>query len=92
MIRYYQLITTTIFAVVKPLAENVTNLYFFGILLVALGVFSVLRPQTFWHLRVGRKIPGVKPNKLYLLVLRFGGILTTLLGLIIILNARSLGA
>jgi hypothetical protein len=91
MSRYYQLITTNCLAAVKPLAENVTSLYFFGILLVALGVFSVLRPQTFWHLRVGRKIPGVQPNKLYLIVLRFGGIMTTLLGIVIILNARSLG-
>jgi hypothetical protein len=92
MSRYYQLITTNSLAAVKPLAENVTSLYFFGILLVALGVFSVLRPQTFWHLRVGRKIPGVQPNKLYLIVLRFGGIMTTLLGIVIILNARSLGS
>lgn len=92
MSRYYQSISTNIFATAKPLAENVTSLYFFGILLIALGVFSVVRPQTFWHLRVGRKIPGVRPNNLYLLLLRFGGIMTILLGLVIILNARSLGA
>lgn len=92
MSRYYQSISTNIFATVKPLAENVTSLYFFGFLLIALGVFSVVRPQTFWHLRVGRKIPGVKPSSLYLFLLRFGGIMTTILGIVIILNARILGA
>jgi hypothetical protein len=92
MSRYYQLIFTNIIATVKPLAENVTSLYFFGFLLIALGVFSVVRPQTFWHLRVGRKIPGVKPSSLYLFLLRFGGIMTTILGIVIILNARTLGA
>jgi uncharacterized membrane protein HdeD (DUF308 family) len=91
MSRYNQFISTNIIAVVNPLAENVASLYFFGILLIALGVFSIIRPQTFWHLRVGRKIPGVKPSNLYLHLLRFGGIMTALLGLVIILNARSLG-
>ncbi len=92
MSRYYQSISTNIFAAVKPLAENVTSLYFFGFLLIALGVFSIVRPQTFWHLRVGRKIPGVRPSNLYLHLLRFGGVMTAILGLVIILNARSLGA
>ncbi len=92
MSRYYQAISTNIFAAVKPLAENVASLYFFGILLIALGVFSVVRPQTFWHLRIGRKIPGVRPSNLYLHLLRFGGVMTAILGLVVILNARSLGA
>ncbi len=92
MSRYNQFISTNNIAAVKPLAENVASLYFFGILLIALGVFSVVRPQTFWHLRVGRKIPGVKPSSLYLYLLRFGGIMTTILGLVIIMNARLLGA
>lgn len=92
MSMYYQSISTNIITTVKPLAEHVTSMYFFGILLIALGVYSVARPQTFWYLRVGRKVPGVQPSSLYLFLLRFGGIMAILLGLVTILNARSLGA
>jgi len=58
------------------------SLLFFGLLILAAGVVSLIRPEIFWHLRVGRKIPGVPPVKLYLTVLRFGGLLTVALGVL----------
>lgn len=58
------------------------SLLFFGLLILGAGVVSIVRPEIFWHLRVGRKIPGVPPSKLYLMVLRFGGLLTAALGVL----------
>lgn len=60
------------------------SLMFFAVMIMAIGLVSIIYPQLFWHLRVGRKIPSVPPNKLYLMVLRFGGILVIVLGLVMI--------
>lgn len=60
------------------------SIKFFGFFITAVGVLSLFRPQIFWHLRVGRKIPGVPPNRLYLMVLRFGAVLVIILGLLMI--------
>ncbi len=60
---------------------DLASLRFFGLFTLAVGLLSLIRPQLFWHLRVGRKIPGVPPTKLYLLVLRFGAVLVIALGL-----------
>jgi uncharacterized protein YjeT (DUF2065 family) len=70
-----------LFLTVESLSPDLSSLRLFGVLVLAIGVLSLLRPQIFWHLRVGRKIPGVPPNKLYLIVLRFGGVLVVALGL-----------
>ena len=77
-------------AVAKPLPINSGSLLFFGLLIIAIGMTSIIHPQFFWHLRVGRKIPGVPPNKLYLSILRTGGLLVVALGLALIYNARML--
>jgi hypothetical protein len=63
---------------------------FFGIFIIAIGLSSLIYPQIFWYLRVGRKIPGVPPTKLYLLVLRFGGFLVIILGIYFIIHLRQL--
>ena len=69
---------------------NTGGMVFFGLFIVAIGLLSVVYPQVFWYLRVGRKIPGVPPNKLYLVVLRIGGLLTILLGIYVIIYLRQL--
>jgi hypothetical protein len=69
------------FLAAEVVLPDLSSLRLFGVLLLATGILSLLRPQLFWHLRVGRKIPGVPPNKLYLIVLRFGGVLVVALGL-----------
>ena len=66
---------------VEAVSPDLSSLRLFGIIILAVGILSLIRPQVFWHLRVGRKIPGVPPTKLYLQVLRFGGILVVALGL-----------
>ncbi|MDY6827006.1 MAG: hypothetical protein SVV67_07500 [Bacillota bacterium] len=60
------------------------NLIFFGILIIAVGLASLIYPQIFWHLRVGRKVPDMAPNRAYLTLLRFGGILVIILGLVML--------
>ncbi len=63
------------------------SLVFFGIFLIIIGIVSIIHPQLFWHLRMGRKIPGVDPSSLYLIILRFGGLLTVILGLLFFYQA-----
>ncbi len=64
--------------------HNFGGVRIFSYFIIALGLLSVIYPRLFWHLRVGRKLPGVPPNRLYLLVLRFGGLLVILLGFYVI--------
>ncbi|HSW36681.1 MAG TPA: DUF6199 family natural product biosynthesis protein [Candidatus Limnocylindrales bacterium] len=63
---------------------NPDSLLFFGLFITVIGAVSALRPRLFWYLHVGRKIKDVPPNKLYLLVLRSGGVLVLFLGIYII--------
>jgi len=63
---------------------NLGSMIVFAVMIMAIGLVSIIYPQLFWHLRVGRKIPSVPSNKLYLLVLRFGGILVVVFGLVMI--------
>ncbi len=66
---------------------NPWSLAFFGILVLIVGAVSLIYPQVFWYLRIGHKLKGVNPSRLYLLTLRFGGILTIAVGIIIIYYA-----
>jgi len=63
---------------------NTGSLIFFALLIIVIGLTSIIYPQLFWHLRVGRKVPNVKPIGLYLYVLRLGGVLVIALGLFMI--------
>lgn len=67
------------------------SLIFFGLLITITGIISIVYPRLFWYLRVGRKLQGAPPQKLYLHVLRFGGVLATVLGLVIIYHALAPG-
>ncbi len=69
---------------------DLSGVQYFGIFIVIIGLVSLVFPQVFWHLRVGRKIPGVPPNKLYLIVLRFGGVLVVVLGVYMIMYIRQM--
>ncbi|MEW5785040.1 MAG: DUF6199 family natural product biosynthesis protein [Bacillota bacterium] len=64
---------------VPPGAQN--SILFFGLFMLAIGLLTIIYPRLFWYLRVGRKIAvaGAAPSRLYLLVLRFGGILLCVL-------------
>lgn len=63
---------------------NQGSLTVFGIFILIVGTISLVYPRLFWHLRIGRKVPGVEPSGLYLFMLRFGGLLVIALGLILI--------
>jgi len=69
---------------------DLSGVQFFGLFIIIIGLVSLAFPQVFWHLRVGRKIPGVPPNKLYLIVLRFGGVLVVALGVYVIIYIRQM--
>jgi len=85
MVSYNQLlIYFSLTATSKQPPVNPGSLLFFGILLIAVGMVSIICPQVFWYLRIGRKVPGVQPSGLYLWLLRFGGLLVIALGAIIL--------
>lgn len=56
------------------------GLSLFAVFFILLGLVSVIFPKLFWHMRIGRKVPHVTPSKLYLGMLRFGGLLVVALG------------
>lgn len=88
MLSYDQLLIKSILlASGKQLPVNPGSLLFFGIFIMAVGVVSIIYPHAFWYLRIGRKLPGVPPNRLYLWVLRFGGLLVIALGAIMLYSA-----
>ncbi len=90
MLNIVQIVQGSLLNATTQVPDNVGGMIFFGLFIVAIGLFSVVYPQVFWYLRVGRKIPGVPPNKLYLAVLRIGGLLVILLGIYVIIYLRQL--
>ncbi len=67
------------------------SILFFGIFIIVIGLISIIYPRLFWYLRVGRKLKGASPGKLYLWVLRFGGILVVAIGIFMIYSTGMLG-
>ena len=63
------------------------GLLFFGIFILAIGLVSVFYPRFFWYLRIGRKIKGAAPDRLYLNVLRIGGVLVCAVALLIFMQS-----
>ncbi len=63
------------------------GLLFVGAIVLAIGLISVINPRFFWYLRIGRRLPqGATPGRLYLNVLRFGGILACAVAVLILLQ------
>jgi uncharacterized protein YjeT (DUF2065 family) len=89
----YKMLTSfpALAAVTNPMPVNQNSIRLFGLIITTIGVVSLIRPQFFWHLRVGRKLPGVPPNKLYLNVLRFGAVLVIAIGLLMIFVINTVG-
>ncbi|MDW7729873.1 MAG: hypothetical protein SCJ94_07680 [Bacillota bacterium] len=83
-------VVNTFLSTAKQTPVDLSGVQYFGILIILVGLVSLAFPQAFWHLRVGRKIPGVPPNRLYLLVLRFGGLLVIALGVYVIIYIRQM--
>lgn len=90
MINLEKLAAKTILSTANQTPVDLSGVQYFGILIIIVGLVSLAFPQAFWHLRVGRKIPGVPPNRLYLLVLRFGGMLVIALGIYVITYIRQM--
>jgi hypothetical protein len=90
MLNVVQLIQGLFLNTAAQVPVNTGGMIIFGIFIIAIGLSSVIYPQLFWYLRVGRKIPGVPPNKLYLQVLRIGGLLVIILGIYVIIYLRQL--
>jgi len=90
MLSSVQVVQSLLLNAATQAPDNIGGMILFSIFIVAIGLSSVIYPQMFWYLRVGRKIPGVPPNKLYLLVLRIGGLLVILLGIYVIIYLRQL--
>ncbi|MBO5253428.1 MAG: hypothetical protein J6C51_05740 [Clostridia bacterium] len=50
------------------------------VLLIALGLFAVLSPQTVWYLEYGWRFKDAEPSNLALTLNRIGGIVSIALG------------
>ncbi|HOL17850.1 MAG TPA: hypothetical protein PLY40_06150, partial [Bacillota bacterium] len=61
------------------------GLLYFGILVLATGLVSIVYPRFFWNIGVGRKAK-IPPPRAYLMMLRVGGILACGLGAIMLLK------
>ncbi|GEM_PF-887195 len=85
----YQLLASLVSpAAAEQVPDMPVSILFFGIFISTLGMISIIYPRIFWYLRVGRKLKGAAPGKLYLWVIRFGGILVLAMGLFMIYSAN----
>ncbi|MFB5677803.1 DUF6199 family natural product biosynthesis protein [Paenibacillus terreus] len=56
-------------------------LILFGLISIALGLLSFLKPSIGWYINEGWKVKGdSEPSETYLSVTRFGGIVSMMLG------------
>ncbi len=65
---------------------EIRGLFFFGMVVLAIGLVSVVYPRFFWNIGIGRKAKA-PPPRAYLVMLRIGGILACALGVIMLLKA-----
>lgn len=93
MLNYYHIYTGLAApALGKQMSDLPGSILFFGIFITVIGIISIIYPQLFWYLRIGRKLNGASPGKLYLWVLRFGGILVVAIGLFMIYSTGMIGS
>lgn len=71
----------------SPGQQAQAGLIFFGVLTLAVGLCSIIYPQFFWWLRIGRRAPHVAPIRAYLNLIRAGGVLVCILALLILYSA-----
>ena len=65
--------------------EELSTLLPFGIILIVLGSLPIINPYFVWGIRYGWKYKDSKPTEIVLTFIRFGGILTVLFGILIII-------
>ncbi|WP_206831767.1 DUF6199 family natural product biosynthesis protein [Alicyclobacillus fructus] len=54
-----------------------------GFILFVVGLFHVFAPRAAWYLHIGWKIRGAEPTDEYLLLIRVGGIVMCVVGVLI---------
>ena len=75
------------FSAESPAAPvDARGLFFFGILVLGTGLISLIYPRLFWNIGIGRKAR-IQPPRLYLTMLRFGGVLACVLAVVMLLKA-----
>ncbi len=65
------------------------GLFFFGALVLGAGLVSLVYPRLFWNIGIGRKAK-IPPPRLYLGMLRLGGVLACALAAVMLLKACQL--
>jgi len=91
MYNTYTMLTESVFlAAGRVPVELPGSIMFFGLVFTIIGLTSIIYPRIFWYLRVGRKLQGAPPGKLYLWVLRFGGLLVVVIGLLMLYTTGTL--
>lgn len=74
----------------KPVAKNPVDVFgniLLGMLLCGIGALNIFKPEFGWYLKLGWKIRDGEPSDLYLALARFGGGVSVLIGIIVILVA-----
>lgn len=56
-----------------------------GIVIISFGLLGAISPHTAWYLEIGWKLREAEPSELALIVNRVGGILTSIVGLFVLL-------
>lgn len=67
-----------------PSRESKPGMILLAIVLLGVGLFNILSPQTAWYLSEGWKFRGAEPSDLALGLARAGGVVCCLIGVILI--------
>ncbi|OPA80312.1 hypothetical protein BVG16_06140 [Paenibacillus selenitireducens] len=60
---------------------------FAGIIIIAIGLLNIFKPEFAWYLKEGWKVDGdSEPSDTYLTLTRFGGVVATIMGFIVLMS------
>ncbi|MOA66346.1 hypothetical protein D3C78_1930730 [compost metagenome] len=65
--------------------------FFFGLIIIAIGLLNIFKPSFAWYLKEGWKVSGgSEPSDTYLALTRFGGVFSIILGLFVMISGCSM--
>ncbi len=72
---------------VKPAAEKDSELFFIGVIVIVIGLFNALTPETAWYISIGWRIKDSKPTEGAVKFGRIAGIAAAVIGFIMVFMA-----
>ncbi|WP_314590507.1 DUF6199 family natural product biosynthesis protein [Paenibacillus terrigena] len=65
--------------------------FFFGLIIIAIGLMNIFKPSLAWYLKEGWKVSGdSEPSDTYLALTRFGGVVAIIMGLFVMISGCSM--